>query len=74
MPSIQDSQQHVQVEDLPKLSGIQCLLKVSVLNGRVVAEIVVISGYSCNTTCLTTCVRFKHSFALGDIKLIFLLS
>ena len=44
MTTIQDGWQHVQVEDSPKLSGVQFSFLVSIFNGRVMAAIFVTSG------------------------------
>ena len=44
MTTIQDGWQHVQVEDSPKLSGVQFSFWVSIFNGRVMAAIFVTSG------------------------------
>ena len=40
--AIQDEQQHVQIEDRPKLNGVQFLLQVFILNDRVMSGIVVV--------------------------------
>ena len=39
MAAIKDGWQHIQVEDLPKLSGVQFLLQVPILNNRSIIAI-----------------------------------
>ena len=39
MAAIKDGRQHIQVEDLPKLSGVQFLLQVPILNNRSIIAI-----------------------------------
>ena len=51
---IQDSQQHVQVEDCRKLSDVCLLLQVTVLNGRVVLAIFIVFGKDCHQRRPTT--------------------